>query len=67
MHHVISHMLTRRKAKNKKREVESGDRSISYKHPLAAPLDELIQQQPHIREDEAADVEAEELGGVASR
>jgi hypothetical protein len=40
---------------------------ISNEHPLAAPLDELVQHHGHVREHEAADVEAEELCGVAGR
>lgn len=39
----------------------------SYQHPLASPLDKLIQHHGHIREHEAANVEPEELGGVAGR
>lgn len=31
------------------------------KHPLAPPLDELIQHQTHVRQHEATDVEPEEL------
>jgi hypothetical protein len=33
--------------------------------PLAAPFDELIQHHGHVREHEATNVEAKELGGVA--
>lgn len=36
-------------------------------HPLTSPLDELVQHHGDIRQHEAADVEAEELCGVAGR
>jgi hypothetical protein len=36
-----------------------------YEYPLAASLDEFIQHHGHVGQDEAADVEAEELCGVA--
>ena len=39
--------------------------SFSSQHPLAPPLDEFIQHEPNVREDEAADVEREELRSVA--
>lgn len=34
----------------------------SHKNPLAAPLDKLVQHERNVVEDEAADVEAKELG-----
>lgn len=37
----------------------------SNEHPLASPLDEFVQHHRHVRQHEAADVEAEEFGGVA--
>jgi hypothetical protein len=36
-------------------------------HPLAPPLDELVQHHGDIRQHETADVEAEELCSVAGR
>jgi len=36
----------------------------SYKHPLAAPLDELVQEDGEVRKDEPAYVKSEELGRV---
>jgi len=36
----------------------------SYKHPLAATLDKLVEENRQIREDEAAYVKGEELGRV---
>ena len=38
---------------------------ISYKNPFTSPLNEFVQQHPNVCQHEAADVEAEELGGVA--
>jgi trehalose utilization protein len=38
---------------------------VSYEYPLASSLDEFIQHQCDVCEDEAADVKAEELCGVA--
>jgi hypothetical protein len=38
----------------------------SNQHPLTPSLDKFVQHKRHVREDEAADVEAKELGGMAS-
>jgi len=46
------------------REVTSSGHVLD-KHPLAPALDELVQHHGHISQHKAADVEAEELCGVA--
>ena len=39
--------------------------SVSDQHPLTPPLNELIEHESEIRKNEAADIEAEEFGGMA--
>ena len=39
---------------------------ISHKNPFAPSLDELVQKHPDVGEDKTTNVEAKELGGVAS-
>lgn len=38
---------------------------VSHKNPFAPSLDKFVEKEPYVREDEAADVETEEFGGVA--
>jgi hypothetical protein len=46
-------------------ENEGGKRvHKSYKHPLAAPFDKLVQENRQVRKDEPAYVKGEELGRV---
>lgn len=61
-HHDI---ILRRAFQGETSGVTSRQMTPSHKHPFAPPLDELIQHKRDICKHEAADVEAEELGGVA--
>ncbi len=41
------------------------NRVSSHQNPLTPPLNKLVQKYAHVCQDEAADVEAEELGSMS--